>query len=564
MVLFGFMVVASFAEVLTIGAIVPFLGVLIAPERLFDNELGRVIFSSLSLSEPDQLLLPITFLFVFFALFSGGTRLCLLWLQIRLGYSIGADLSLSIYRLTLYQPYAVHLGRNSSELIATISSKADVIVHSAILPVLVLASSCLMASLILLTLIMIAPMMALLSFGGFGLIYGVVALFTKKTLQENSRVANRESTNVIKALQEGLGGIRDVLLDGTQEIYCAFYKKADMPLRRARANIQVISNSPRFAIEALGMALIAGLAYVLATRSEGLAGAIPLLGALTLGAQRLLPILQQSYQTWSGVKGSQHILLDALDLLGQPKPAYADHPNFETLVFQKSVHLKQLCFSYAGVKRPAIIDIELNIPKGSRIGFIGSTGSGKSTLLDVVMGLLSPTKGSILVDGIEVTAANNRAWQSHIAHVPQAIFLSDSSIAENIAFGVPPNQIDYVRIKRVIELAQLTETLEKLPLGFNTSVGERGVRLSGGQRQRIGIARALYKKADVIVFDEATSALDNETESAVISAIAGLSSELTILMVAHRLTTLKNCTQIVELSDGRIKRIGSYADIIGN
>jgi ABC-type bacteriocin/lantibiotic exporter with double-glycine peptidase domain len=558
------MVVASFAEVLTIGAIVPFLGVLIAPERLFDNEFARVIFSSLSLSDPEQLLLPITCLFVFFALFSGGARLCLLWLQIRLGYSIGADLSLSIYRLTLYQPYSVHLGRNSSELIATISSKADVIVHSAILPVLVLASSCLMASLILLTLIMIAPMMALLSFGGFGLIYGVVALFTKKTLQENGRVANRESSNVIKALQEGLGGIRDVLLDGTQEIYCAFYKKADMPLRRARANIQVISNSPRFAIEALGMALIACLAYALATRSEGLAGAIPLLGALTLGAQRLLPILQQSYQTWSGVKGSQHILLDALDLLGQPKPAHVDNPNFKALVFQKSVYLNQICFSYAGIKRQAVIDIELNILKGSRIGFIGSTGSGKSTLLDVVMGLLSPTRGSIVVDGIEVTPANNRAWQNHIAHVPQAIFLSDSSIADNIAFGVPQNQIDYSRIKRVIELAQLTETIEKLPLGFDTPVGERGVRLSGGQRQRIGIARALYKKADVIVFDEATSALDNETESAVISAIAGLSSELTILMVAHRLTTLKNCTQIVELSEGRIKRIGSYADIIGS
>jgi ABC-type bacteriocin/lantibiotic exporter with double-glycine peptidase domain len=564
MVLFGLMVVASFAEVLTIGAIVPFLGVLIAPQLLFDNEYARVIFSTLSLTDPDQILLPVTFLFVFFAIFSGFTRLCLLWLQIRLGYSIGADLSLSIYRLTLYQPYAVHLGRNSSELIATISSKADVIVNSAILPVMILVSSCLMACLILLTLITISPLMALLSFTGFGLIYLVVALLTKKTLGENGRIANRESTNVIKALQEGLGGIRDVLLDGTQEVYCDFYRKADSPLRRAKANIQVISNSPRFAIEALGMALIAVLAYALAIRSEGLTGAIPLLGALTLGAQRLLPILQQSYQTWSSVKGSHPILVDALDLLSQPKPEYADQPNFEALTFQHSICLDQLYFSYAGTQRQALINIELSIPKGSRIGFIGSTGSGKSTLLDIVMGLLSPTRGRLVVDGIEVTVGNSRAWQNHIAHVPQAIFLADCSIAENIAFGVPRSQIDYLRIERAIKLAQLTETMETLPLGFDTQVGERGVRLSGGQRQRIGIARALYKNADVIVFDEATSALDNETESAVISAIDGLSSELTILMVAHRLTTLKNCTQIVEMSAGRIKRIGSYASIIQN
>eukprot|EP01037_Dinobryon_pediforme_P002300 gene2300-2339_t len=502
---FVLMVVASFSEMLTIGALVPFLGVLLAPEKLLENEVVRVL---------------------------------LLWLQIRISYAIGADLSLSIYRLTLYQPYAVHLGRNSSELIASISNKADVIVNNAILPMMVLASSGLIALVIISTLIALAPAVAILSFLGFGLIYGL-------------------------ALQEGLGGIRDVLIDGAQEVYCDVYKQADNPLRRAKANIQVIANSPRFVIEALGMVLVAILAYGLSRRAEGLSNAIPLLGALALGAQRLLPILQQSFQTWSGVTGSQVTLSEALGLLTQPKPDHADKPNGSLLPFKHAIHLNGMSFSYTGADRYALCDLNLIIPKGGRIGFIGTTGSGKSTLLDIVMGLLTPTSGSLLVDGVSVTEANHREWQKHIAHVPQAIFLADSTIAENIAFGVPRDQIDESRVIHAAELAQLAETIEKLPQGLKTVVGERGIRLSGGQRQRIGIARALYKQADVIVFDEATSALDNETESAVMDAIEGLSKDLTILMVAHRVTTLKKCVSVVELAHGQIERVGSYAEIIG-
>jgi ABC-type multidrug transport system fused ATPase/permease subunit len=562
--LFILMVIASFAEMLTIGALVPFLGALIAPEKLLENNFVRSICNAVSLSEPGELLLPITIVFAFCALFSGGARLLLLWCQIRLGYSIGADLSLSIYRLTLYQTYSVHLSRNSSELISTISNKADVIVNNAILPVMTLASSGLIVFVIVSTLVALAPMLTFLSFLGFGLIYGLVAVFTTTILQENGKVVNAESNRVIKALQEGLGGIRDVLIDGAQETYAGVYKRADVPLRRAKANIQVIGNSPRFVIEALGMLLVAALAYSLALRSEGLSGAIPLLGALTLGAQRLLPILQQCYQTWSGVKGSQETLIDALRLLDQSKPEYAEVPDPPLLPFKHAVQLSDLSFTYEGTEKEALQKLNLIIPKGCRIGFIGRTGGGKSTLLDIVMGLLSPTSGSLSVDGVSVTISNQRAWQQHIAHVPQAVFLADSSIAENIAFGIAPAQIDKARLLRVAGLAQLARTIDKLPQGFNTFVGERGIRLSGGQRQRIGIARALYKNADVLVLDEATSALDNETENSVMEAIDSLSDNLTVLIVAHRLTTLRKCDQIVVLSEGQIERIGSYAEIVGN
>jgi ATP-binding cassette subfamily B protein len=232
------------------------------------------------------------------------------------------------------------------------------------------------------------------------------------------------------------------------------------------------------------------------------------------------------------------------------------------LPFQKEIGIKCLSFRYT-LQTPWVLNnLNLTIAKGSRVGFVGTTGSGKSTLLDIVMGLLQPTDGALEIDGQIVTPANNRAWQAHIAHVPQAIFLADSTIEENIAFGVPKDQIDPERVRQAAQQAQISEIIETWPKQYQTFIGERGIRLSGGQRQRIGIARALYKQADVIIFDEATSALDNETEQAVMQAIESLSEDLTILIIAHRLTTLKNCTQIVELGDGGIKRAGIYQDIV--
>ena len=310
------------------------------------------------------------------------------------------------------------------------------------------------------------------------------------------------------------------------------------------------------------MLLIAALAYSLSQQADGIVKVIPMLGVLALGAQRLLPILQQAYAAWSNIQGSQISLQDTLGLLDQPLPNYVDLPTSQPLPFEHDINLRQLEFRYDGQTHCALTSLDLTIVKGSRIGFIGATGSGKSTLLDIIMGLLQPTNGTLEIDGLIITPSNQRAWQTHIAHVPQAIFLADSSIEENIAFGVPRDQINHERVRQAARQAQISDSIESWPKGYQTFVGERGIRLSGGQRQRIGIARALYKQADVIIFDEATSSLDNETEQAVMQAIEGLSKDLTLLIIAHRLTTLKNCTQIVELGGGGIKRIGSYQDIV--
>jgi ATP-binding cassette, subfamily B, bacterial PglK len=556
------MVCASFAEILSIGAVLPFLAVLTAPERIFQLPAAQPFIRAVGMTSSSQLLMPLTITFGIAALISGAMRLLLLWASTRLSFVTGADLSISIYRRTLYQPYSVHVARNSSEVINGISTKANGVIYSIIVPSLTLISSSIMLIAILMALLAVDPVIALAAFGGFGLIYAVIIKFTRKQQLINSKCIACESTQVIKSLQEGLGGIRDVLIDGSQAAYCQIYRNADSPLRRAQGNNLFIGASPRFGIEALGMMLIALLAYALARQPDGIAKAIPVLGALALGAQRLLPVLQQAYGSWSGIQGGQVSLRDTLDLLDQPLPDYVDQPVAKPLPFRQQIKLNNLSFRYTEQTPWVLNNLDLTVPKGSRIGFIGITGSGKSTLLDIVMGLLAPTDGTLEIDGQPIVTGNNRAWQAHIAHVPQAIYLADSTIEENIAFGVPKGKIEQNRVKQAAQKAQIADIIETWPKKYQTYVGERGIRLSGGQRQRIGIARALYKQADVIIFDEATSALDNETEQAVMQSIESLGNDLTVLIIAHRLTTLKNCTQIVELADGGIKRTGSYQDIV--
>ncbi len=555
------MLLTSFAEILSIGAVMPFLGVLTAPESVFTNPALQPMIQALDLKSSEQLLLPLTIGFSSAALLAGGMRLLLLWATTRLSFSAGTELSIGIYRRTLYQPYPIHCSRNSGEVISGITSKASNLTHNILVPTLMLASSMVMLIAVLAALLVLEPFITLLAFGGFGSIYLFIIKLTRGKLEANSQCVSRETVKAIKYLQEGLGGIRDVLIDGSQSAYCKLYADSDRAYRRAQGNIAFIGASPRYVMESLGMLIIAALAYSIVQQPDGIDRAIPILGTLAIGAQRLLPVLQQAYGSWTSIKGGQASLQDTLELLDQPLPDHAEQLNSTVLSFTRNISLKQISFRYSPQASYVLKQIDLVIPKGSRIGFIGTTGSGKSTLLDIVMGLLPPTDGLIEVDGEPVTPANNRAWQAHIAHVPQAIFLADSSIEENIALGVPKEMIDNERVRKAALQAKIADSIESWPQKYQTVVGERGVRLSGGQRQRIGIARALYKQADVIIFDEATSALDSETEQAVMQAIEELSQDLTLLIIAHRITTLKNCTHIVELGDNGIKRIGKYQEL---
>jgi ATP-binding cassette, subfamily B, bacterial PglK len=462
-----------------------------------------------------------------------------------------------------YQPYSVHVARNSSELIAAITNKTNQVVGGIILPILMISGAIVLLIAILITLVAISPVVAITGILSFSSIYGVLIWVTKNQLLINSKRISQGANDVVKLVQEGLGGIRDILIDGTQPIYCKLFRSVDVPMRLAQANSQVISLTPRYVVESLSMVLIALIAYSLVGSSGGLITALPVLGALALGAQRLLPALQLIYGNLSSMRASQFIFQDTLDLIEQPLPNYINTLPQLPLPFNHTIEFCNLSFRYASDVPLVLSKLNFEISQGTRIGFIGTTGSGKSTLLDIIMGLLQPTMGTLTIDGEAITEENYRSWQAHIAHVPQTIFLSDATITENIAFGVSEEQIDYERVYRAAKLAQIDKTVQSWKFKYETIVGERGMRISGGQRQRIGIARALYKQSDVIILDEATSALDNETELAVMDAIKSTGPEVTMLIVAHRLTTLLGCDYIVELENGKINRVGSYEDIVG-
>lgn len=557
------MVISAFAELISLGAVLPFLSVLIAPDRILDYRFVAGLAKLLGATTGDQLILPITIIFALIALLAGIIRILLLWLSSRLVFACGADLSMEVYRRTLYQPYSVHLARNSSEVISGITGKVGNTVV-VIYQLVVIISSTILLAFTLFALMIINPAVALIAAVSFGTIYALITWSTRKKLYKNSQSISREQTQVIKALQEGLGGIRDVLLDSTQPVYCEIYRKSDHQFRRAQGDNNFIAQSPRYVMESIGIGLIAALSYGLSREAGGISTALPVLGALALGAQRMLPTLQQMYSAWSSILGSQVVLLDTLGLLEQKVPVEMLEPPPPPLHIKRVIHFEAVRFRYAS-DAPWVLDgIDLTIPKGSRVGFIGSTGSGKSTTLDLLMGLLSPTEGRLMVDDQIITGARVRAWQQTIAHVPQSIYLSDATMAENIAFGVPFSSIDMDRVQRAAKQAQIAEFIEGNSKGYQTHVGERGIRLSGGQRQRIGIARALYKQASLLVFDEATSALDSATEKSVMDAIEGLSKDLTILLIAHRLTTVKRCDTIVKIERGKLVAQGTYEQLIEN
>jgi ATP-binding cassette subfamily B protein len=558
--LMGLMLASALAEVVSLGAVLPFLSILVAPDRVLSHPFAAHIALAWGITSPDQLVFPLTFAFGAAALMAGAIRILLLWVMTRLTNATGSELSIEVYRRTLYQPYKVHVARNSSEVIGGINKVNGVV--GVLLSSLILVSSSVLLVAIMLTLIVIDPMVASVAAIGFGSSYAAITWMSRRQLQRNSQRIAHEQTQVIKALQEGLGGIRDVLLDGTQPVYCEIYRQADHPLRRAQGNNGVIAQSPRYIMEALGLVMIAALAYALSQKVEGIATALPVLGALALGAQRLLPALQQIYGAWVGVASNHASLADIIALLDQPLPSellgFAPVP----LPVQNTISFEAVRYRYTG-EGPWVLDgFNLIISKGARVGFVGSTGSGKSTTMDLLMGLLLPTEGKLLVDGHPILGSRLRAWQQSIAHVPQNIYLADTTLAENIAFGVPCNDIDLGRVKQAARHAQIAEFIESRPEGYQAYVGERGIRLSGGQRQRIGIARALYKQASVLVFDEATSALDNVTEQSVMDAIEGLNRDLTILFIAHRLSTVRRCDTIVELEHGRVVAQGSYEQLL--
>ena len=554
--------VSACAEIVSIGAVVPFVAVLAQPDRVLRQPTVARLAHAWHITSASEIVLPLTLAFAAIAVVAACIRTLLLWSSTRFTFVAGADLSNEVYRRTLYQPYRVHIARGTSDIISAITTKIGGTVLGVILPLLTLISATTSLLAIMIALLIIDPAVAIAAAGGFGVTYGATTWLSRRRLRRNSQRIATAQTDVVKALQEGLGGIRDVLLDGTQSTYCEIYRRADRELRHAQGSNIFIAQNPRYVVEAVGMVLIATLAYVLTGEPGGIAGAIPILGTLAIAAQRLLPTLQQSYTSWATMAGSHALLADTLDLLDQPLPDDARVRDISPLGFERTIRFRDVRFRYADDGPWVLSDINLTIAKGARIGIVGATGSGKSTLTDLLMGLLAPTGGDLLVDDCSVRGNKLRAWQRTIAHVPQAIYLADASVAENIAFGQPARSIDMERVRDAAARAQIADFVARQPGGYAARVGERGVRLSGGERQRIGIARALYKNASVLILDEATSSLDNITERSVMESIGSLDRKLTVLIVAHRLSTVRSCDSIVHLEHGQMVGQGSYEQLM--
>lgn len=558
------MLSSSAAEVFSLASVLPFLAVLASPEKIWKIDAIRQLALNFGLTSSSGLILPVVVIFGVAAIVTASVRLLNVWLNGRMAAEIGSELSCEAYRRTLYQPYQVHVSRNSSMVITALQSQVAsmVIMVNAILAML---SNAFVLAGLLTALILINAKIALISGGIFALSYGFIVLVGKRRLAENSKSVAKYSQLSLRALQEGLGAIRDVLLDNSQPVYIDTYRNSDRPLRLKISQSNFIGAFPRYIMEAVGLCLIAGVAYFMTRSTGALASSLPLLGGLALGAQRILPALQQTYSNWTLIRANKTDAESVLKALAQPLPKALDSISIVPFEFQSQISFKDVCFGYEKNINLVVNNLTFQIRKGERVGFIGKTGSGKSTIIDLLMGLLEPSSGIITVDGNNMHSglgfAGLASWRTSIAHVPQTIYLADSSIAQNIAFGVPVLRIDMQRVRSAAKQAQISEFIESSPLGYNTNVGERGIRLSGGQRQRIGIARALYRQASILVFDEATSALDTVTEVAFMEAIEALAPQLTIVMIAHRLSTLASCDKIFELHKGSIRRVLGPADL---
>ncbi|WP_376696644.1 ABC transporter ATP-binding protein [Wenzhouxiangella sp. EGI_FJ10305] len=556
--LFVLMLVGAGAELVTIGAVIPFISLMSEPEAAFQYPLLQDIFSALGWRRPEAIVFPMAIAFVALVAAATSIRLLLLWVSTRLVFALGYDIGVSLYNRVLSQPYSYHISHNTSAIIAAVN-KVQAVINGAVRPVMEGAIALILSLAIIGALVAIDPGATLGAAITFVIFYWIIATAVRVRLRANGKRIAAAQTDRVRCVQEGLGGIRDVILDQSQRHYTSAFARTDQSLRQAQARNNFLNQAPRYIVEAIGVFLIVSLALVLSGQTGGLVEALPILGALALGAQRLLPLLQRIYGAWSRMTGNHQMFADVLSMLQLPRNTLLPRHKIIAQPFEKEIRLESVGFQYDTSGEEVLKDIDVTISNGARVGIIGPTGSGKSTLADIIMGLLEPTQGQLTVDGVPIDSSNRSAWQKRISHVPQHIYLADASIAENIAIGVPESRIDRDRITWAARCARIADFIESSPAGYDARVGERGIQLSGGQRQRIGIARALYRDADVLIFDEASSALDSDTESAVMDAINGLSPDLTMVLIAHRVATLKDCNLVIRLDSGQILERGNHS-----
>jgi len=548
---------SSFSESFSIAMTLPLISVLIDPNQMWKIQWIQKLFLAFGINQSSQLITPITAIFIFASLLSTFIKLFILRTNNFFAASIGNDISCLIYSTILNQPYEKQIEINSSEAISAATNYADA-TREAIYASLNFLSYSSFVLTIEVTLFIFNWKVALASILVFGISYFLVSYKSKLKILKNGKVIANFGKERVKSIQEGLGSIRDVLLGSKQKIFIDKYSKIDLTFRKKAASNKFITFSPRYIIENIGFIFLAIIAYSLAGNKNGTSNILPILGTFAVAAQKLLPSMQQCYNSLGTIRSNKSSVEKVLIILNQKNYIY-NLDGIKPFNFKSEIKLSKISFKYLNSNKYILNEVDINIKKGERIGIIGSTGSGKSTFTDILMGLLKPISGQIRIDNVDLYSEKNPLnifkWRLAISHVPQNIYLSDCTIAENIAFGIPLKEIDFKKVENAAFRAKIDYFINGTKNKYLTKVGENGIKLSGGERQRIGIARALYHNSQIIVFDEATSALDDKTESEVISSLNQLDEDLTIIIIAHRLTTLDICNRVLKVEDSKINEI---------
>ena len=558
-------VLTGLMDVIGISSIFPFMAVVARPEVVQSNKVLLFFFDAFGFGSQYRFLFALGLVVLAIMLVGNACAALTSAMTLKFGHRVGCDLSVRMLGSYLEKPYTFFLSRNSATMTLNIVGETSGLVLGAVVPALQTFAKLIVALFILSMLLFVDPVLALLVAAGVGGSYLLVFLFVKRRLAYIGRMSGETNRRRLKAVSEVLGGIKDLKILGRMRPYLQTFDSASQDYARYQVHNGLIATLPRYAMESIafgGILLI--LLYLLSVRRD-VTQALPLIALYAIAGYRLMPAIQQIFGGLAQVRFS----LSSLENLHQEIAALTSVPPDVTgdsisrpLRFDNNIEIRSVSYRYPGAEKDALSAVTLRVAKNTTVGLVGLSGSGKTTLIDIFLGLLQPSTGELLVDGVPLGRANATSWRSRLGYVPQSIFLSDDSVAHNIAFGLPDGEIDHERVVRAARLASLHQFVEtELPLGYDTLVGERGIRLSGGQRQRIGIARALYHDPDILVLDEATSALDGMTEDAIIEAIRSLAHTKTIILIAHRFSTIRNCDVIYVLGSGSVKDMGTYQEL---
>ena len=556
-ILIGLMATLAAMEVGGVASIAPFLAVMGNPASIETNPYLNQIYHFFGFTSSQKFLVALAGFSLGVLVFVSALRTLVYFAIYRYGNMRRHAIGMRLMRSYLRRPYAFFIQRNSSDLSKTVLSEVDQLIDNAIHPGLLLFSYSFVLIALVILLLFIDPVLAIIVSTVIGSIYAVLFGSLRRTLERMGAGRERANSERYKAAAEIFGGIKELKVLGRDRAYVDMFRNPSMRFSRYQAANTTIAELPKYLVEALGFAAVLGVSLVLLMRSGGMGDALPIIGLYMYAGYKMLPAMHLIYRAFVLLRFIAPAV-DAILIEIEDVDARSDSVEVTTerLPLRELITLENISFCYAGSQKQVFKDVTISIHAGNVTGIVGTTGGGKSTLVDLILGLLEPTKGRVLIDGSPLTKSAGRAWNNNIGYVPQHIFLTDDTIARNIAFGVESNEIDLVAVKRAARLAQIHDFIsESLPQGYSTIIGERGVRLSGGQRQRLGIARALYHDPQIVILDEAMNALDQGTELAVLNAVQQLAPIKTIVMITHRMATAQICDRVLIVEKGGIREM---------